>query len=665
VTSYPDGSTLQSSYTPDGQVATQTDQDDQVTSYSYDADGHMLSETGPLDRTTSYTYDAAGNKASMTDAEGRRTSYSYNSVNELTAVSYTDGSTPDASYSYNPTGQVTMMSDGTGTSTYSYDQLGRLTGTTDGAGASVAYGYDPDGNDTSITYPNGQTVQRKFSDIGNLASVTDWLGNTTSFSYYPNRNLMQTSYPGSTDQTDSYSYNAADEQTAMSTTANSQTVASLGDTYDPDGNVLQESSTGLGDATQTYSYNNLDELTGDNSAPDAYDPDRNLTELDGQSTPMTYDAADELTSGPAGSYSHNRLGERTSQTNGATTTSYGWNQADNLTSVNGGANNLGEGYAYDANGLLQSSTSNGTTTQLTWDTNASIPLLIVDGHTNIIYGPGNLPLEQISSDNQPVYYHHDQLGSTRLLTNTNGDPLETINYSPYGTPTITSGSATTNLLFAGQYTDPNNGMVYLRARWYDPATGQFLSIDPDDSQTDAAYYYAGDNPVTESDPSGDATAAQNEQIAYDYFNGRGDLNAAAAAGIVGNLMVEDGPTACNPQGLGDPNASYCGPCSPRKCGYGIASWTGVRYDALFRVEHSSKPTLLQQLNFIWWEFTTPGASGNGAYFWLTVRSLFPSTNSVAGARADAYLFGYYYEGYSAPSTDRRLGYAAMIWRDRG
>lgn len=50
---------------------------------------------------------------------------------------------------------------------------------------------------------------------------------------------------------------------------------------------------------------------------------------------MTYDV-DELTSGPGGSYSYNGLGERTGQTSGATTTGYGWNQADDLTSNTGG-----------------------------------------------------------------------------------------------------------------------------------------------------------------------------------------------------------------------------------------------------------------------------------------------------------------------------------------
>ena len=93
-------------------------------------------------------------------------------------------------------------------------------------------------------------------------------------------------------------------------------------------------------------------------------------------------------------------------------------------------------------------------------------------------------------------------GSMCQLADASGAVLETIKYSPYGTPTIESGSASTDLLYAGQYNDPQSGLVYLRARWYDPTTGQFLSVDPDLAQTGATYNYAGDDPTTDTDPTG-------------------------------------------------------------------------------------------------------------------------------------------------------------------
>jgi RHS repeat-associated protein len=187
--------------------------------------------------------------------------------------------------------------------------------------------------------------------------------------------------------------------------------------------------------------------------------------------------------------------------NGAANT-YGWDQAGELTSITGGPANNDLAYAYDATGQLQHTTNNNATTQLTWDVSQGLPELLADGSTSYIYGPGGLPIEQITANNSVLYYHHDQLGSTRLLTSSSGNPAETISYSPYGTPTITSGSTQTPLLYAGEYTDPATGLIYMDARWYDPTTAQYLSIDPLQALTGQPYNYANDNPTNLTDPTG-------------------------------------------------------------------------------------------------------------------------------------------------------------------
>src|SRR5206468_9786445 len=56
--------------------------------------------------------------------------------------------------------------------------------------------------------------------------------------------------------------------------------------------------------------------------------------------------------------------------------------------------------------------------------------------------------------------------------------------------------------FAGEYADIETGFVYLRARYYDPATGQFLSRDPLVAVTRSAYSYAAGDPLDASDPTG-------------------------------------------------------------------------------------------------------------------------------------------------------------------
>ena len=75
-------------------------------------------------------------------------------------------------------------------------------------------------------------------------------------------------------------------------------------------------------------------------------------------------------------------------------------------------------------------------------------------------------------------------------------------YDAYGNTTGTTGTAKTPLGYDAQYTSTDTGLIYLRARVYDPATAQFLTVDPIANLTRAPYYYAGDNPLNQSDPSG-------------------------------------------------------------------------------------------------------------------------------------------------------------------
>jgi RHS repeat-associated protein len=52
--------------------------------------------------------------------------------------------------------------------------------------------------------------------------------------------------------------------------------------------------------------------------------------------------------------------------------------------------------------------------------------------------------------------------------------------------------------------DPNTGLIYMRARWYDPSTAQFLTQDPLQALTGEPYAYASDNPLNETDPTGES-----------------------------------------------------------------------------------------------------------------------------------------------------------------
>lgn len=91
--------------------------------------------------------------------------------------------------------------------------------------------------------------------------------------------------------------------------------------------------------------------------------------------------------------------------------------------------------------------------------------------TNIyVYGSSKPSIEQINNTTGTVtYLHHDQQGSTRLLTGSTGTITGKCSYSPYGTPTC-EGTTTTELGYDGEYTSSDTGLVYMRARVYDPST---------------------------------------------------------------------------------------------------------------------------------------------------------------------------------------------------
>lgn len=111
-------------------------------------------------------------------------------------------------------------------------------------------------------------------------------------------------------------------------------------------------------------------------------------------------------------------------------------------------------------------------------------------------------IEQINTSTGTVsYLHHDQAGSTRLITGSTGAVTGKCTYGAYGAPTC-EGTTTTPLDYDAQYTSSDTGLIYLRNRVYDPATAQFLTVDPVVAVTEAPCTYAEDNPLNQQDSTG-------------------------------------------------------------------------------------------------------------------------------------------------------------------
>src|SRR5262249_25701182 len=227
---------------------------------------------------------------------------------------------------------------------------------------------------------------------------------------------------------------------------------------------------------------------------------------------------------------------------GSTTTTLTYDQANRLTTYGTAAT-----YTYNGDGLRTAKTVNNTPTTFTWDPNETLPLHLTDNTDQYIYGPTGQPIEKINGATI-TYLHQDQQGSTRLLTNDTGAVAGTYTYDPYGNITSHTGSATTPIQYDAQYTDTETGYQYLRTRYYDPVTGQFLSRDPITAATGQPYEYANNDPLTEADPTGLCwgpgcwiesaanTVANSARTAWDATGGR---VVAAVSDVIDNVRLPD------------------------------------------------------------------------------------------------------------------------------
>ncbi len=105
------------------------------------------------------------------------------------------------------------------------------------------------------------------------------------------------------------------------------------------------------------------------------------------------------------------------------------------------------------------------------------------------------------------YYLHDGQGSVRGLTNSGGSTTDTYAYTAFGELYSQTGTTVNNYLYTGQQFDSLTGLYDLRARYYDPSYGRFISRDTDNftinDPTDFnRYSYTASDPIDNFDPSG-------------------------------------------------------------------------------------------------------------------------------------------------------------------
>lgn len=183
--------------------------------------------------------------------------------------------------------------------------------------------------------------------------------------------------------------------------------------------------------------------------------------------------------------------------------SFAYDQANRLlTATVGGTTTTN---VYDGDGKRTSQTAGANpATSYVYDIAGSLPVLLSDGGRKYVYGLG-LAYAVDGGGNLQVY-HADGLGSVRAITDASGAVLQTLQTDAFGVPAQSQGSVVQPFGFTGQQAD-TSGLQYLRARFYDPASGRFMSRDPLAGSADAPlslhrYTYVPNSPLGRYDPSG-------------------------------------------------------------------------------------------------------------------------------------------------------------------
>ncbi|HEV2247640.1 MAG TPA: RHS repeat-associated core domain-containing protein [Terriglobia bacterium] len=514
-----------------------------------------------------------GNLLTKTDRKGQKITYSYDNLYRLSTKTYPDSTA--VTYSYDALSRLTQAVDPSRTYSFAYDNLGRLTGTTTnysfltGRTLTESYRYDAASNRTSFTDPEGGVTNYAYDTLNRLTGLTDFNSNPFAFSYDALGRRTNLTRPNGVNSTNSY--DNLSRLLSVLHQSGSSVLDGASYNYDAVGNRTAKTNRlaalPAGDKpTSNFTYDAVYQLTHVTQAPattENYSYDGVGNRLSSLGAPYAYNISNEMTAAGNATFTYDANGNTTSKTDSSGSTAYTWvangisscpppgdgdpprrdfeNRLTSVTLPNGHVQN----YKYDPFGRRVFKDSPTKTRIFVYDGDNVSERLDGSGKVTVRFTQGlgtDEPLEVFGSG-ASSYYEADGLGSITSLTSASGSVANTYGYDSFGNQTASSGTVSNRFFYTGRENVAKTGLLYYRARYYDPTAGRFLSEDPIKFVAGINFYsYAFNN-------------APNRQDAYGL-----DANNWTY-GEIRSWAVGPAPGFAPPQGLGDAKASIAAACA--------------------------------------------------------------------------------------------------------
>ena len=407
-----------------------------------------------------YTYDVNGNRKSFTLKKGTETlstvEYSYDNLDRITEVDFGE-SVGKVTYSYDANGRLLTETRGGITTSYSYNKAGLAVSMSSSEGSSYTYAYQLDGNMTQkMDSINGETTY-EYNRLGQLTGETrEKEGEGTQEAIYY--------------------------------------------IYDSRGNRIQKTDV-FKKKLVRYSYDEGNQLKKEKEEPLPGAPCENPYEME---TQYEYDGNGNVIFKWKGIEKEAGAGEEELKLTAAggkegveTEEDYAYiYHYDNRNRMTGmESESVKARYSYDPMGRRKSKTVNGVTTGHIWDKDNIVYETKGDGSKLASYYRG---IHLAAIDNGAIdYYLYDNHGDITGMKNEGSSII----YDAFGNQTSDTTGGYNPFRYNSQYTDAESGLIYLRARYYDPSIGRFMAEDPVKDGLNWYAYCAG-NPVMKVDPSG-------------------------------------------------------------------------------------------------------------------------------------------------------------------